>query len=104
VPLAQRPFLVLFDLIVAAHARGELALPAEYADVPLPVAAHMAAWQAAAGFDLPDTLLCLLMTGWARCHGLIMLELFEHIQPLVGDAGEFYRYEIRALRRLEPAA
>ncbi len=99
VPLARRPFMALFHLFIEAHARGELAIPPEYAGIPPAVAEHIAAWQAASGIDMPAALLCLLMTGWGRCHGLIMLEMFEHIQPLVGDAGAFYRYEIRALLR-----
>jgi hypothetical protein len=36
------------------------------------------------------------MSGWARIHGMVMLELFEHLGPVVGDAAAFYRYEVEA--------
>jgi hypothetical protein len=36
------------------------------------------------------------MSGWARIHGMVMLELFEHIGPVVGDPAAFYRYELEA--------
>ena len=47
-------------------------------------------------YDFPDALLCLLMSGWARIHGMVMLELFEHLGPVVGDSAAFFRYEIDA--------
>jgi len=36
------------------------------------------------------------MSGWARIHGMVMLELFEHLPPVVGDTAAFYRYELDA--------
>ena len=36
------------------------------------------------------------MSGWARIHGMVMLELFEHLGPVVGDGAAFYRYELGA--------
>jgi hypothetical protein len=32
-------------------------------------------------------------------HGLVTLELFGHTGAVVGDTGEFYRYEIRNMMR-----
>jgi AcrR family transcriptional regulator len=96
VPLARRPFDGLFRLFFEAYQTGELVIPAEYATVPVSIAEHFAAWLPAAGYDFPDALLCLLMSGWARIHGMVMLELFEHLGPVVGDAAAFYRYELDA--------
>jgi hypothetical protein len=39
------------------------------------------------------------MSGWARIHGMVMLELFHHIQPLVGEGEAFYRYELETFMR-----
>ena len=79
---------------------GELVVPAAYVPVPASITAHVAIWLPAAGYDFPDALLCLLMSGWARIHGMVMLELFEHLPPVVGDAAAFYRYELDAFLQL----
>lgn len=99
VPLARRPFDGLFRLFLQAYQSGELTIPQEYIAVPTTVAAHFAGWQAAAALTFPDPLLCLLMSGWARIHGMVMLELFEHVGPVVGDTAVFYRYEVEAFMR-----
>ncbi len=96
VPLARRTFDGLFRLFLEAYQSGELAIPAEYASVPPRITAHLATWLPEAGVAFPDALLCLLMSGWARIHGMVMLELFEHLGPVVGDAAAFYRYELDA--------
>lgn len=99
VPLAQRPFDGLFRLFLAAYQTGELVVPAEYVPVPAGITAHVATWLPQAGYTFPDALLCLLMSGWARIHGMVMLELFGHLGPVVGDAAAFYRYELDAFWR-----
>jgi AcrR family transcriptional regulator len=96
VPLARRPFDGLFRLFFEAYRTGELAIPAEYERVPASITAHFATWLTQAGYDFPDALVCLLMSGWARIHGMVMLELFEHLGPVVGDGAAFFRYEIDA--------
>lgn len=99
VPLARRPFDGLFRLFLMAYQTGELAIPAEYVPVPASISQHVAQWLPQAGNAFPDALLCLLMSGWARIHGLVMLELFEHIGPVVGDTKAFFRHEIEAFWR-----
>ena len=96
VPLARRPFDGLLRLFLEAYQTGELVVPAEYAPVPAGISAHFATWLPKAVYDFPDALLCLLMSGWARIHGMVMLELFEHLGPVVGDSAAFYRYELGA--------
>jgi AcrR family transcriptional regulator len=97
VPLARRPFDGLFRLFLEAYQSGELVVPAEHELVPASIRAHFAGWLPTAGYDFPDALLCLLMSGWARIHGMVMLELFEHLGPVVGDTAAFYRYEVEAM-------
>jgi AcrR family transcriptional regulator len=99
VPLARRPFDGLFRLFLEAYQSGELAVPVEYTPVPASIAAHVATWLPTAGYDFPDALLCLLMSGWARIHGMVMLELFEHLGPVVGDTEAFFRHEVEAFWR-----
>ena len=96
VPLARRPFEGLARLFLEAYQIGELVVPAEYVPIPASITAHFATWLPQAGYDFPDALLCLLMSGWARIHGMVMLELFEHLGPVVGDSAAFYRHELGA--------
>lgn len=95
-PLARRPFLGIFRWFISAHASGELTIPAEYVAVPPSVAAGVTAWRQAAGIEIPDPLMGLLMSGWARIYGLTALEMYGHLQPLVGDPAALYRYEMTA--------
>ena len=99
IPLARRPFLGLFACFLEAHQAGELQIPAAYAGVPAETHHAISAWQQLSGIQMPDALLALLLSGWARIHGLVMLELFHHIQPLVGEGEAFYRYELEAFMR-----
>ncbi len=102
IPLARRPFLGLFRWFIRAHLAGELTIPAEYQVVPPAMAEGIAAWRRLSGIEMPDALLGLLMSGWARIHGAVLLELFGHLEPLVGGGGSFYRYELEAFaQRLE---
>jgi AcrR family transcriptional regulator len=96
VPLARRPFDGLVRHFLEAYRTGQLIVPTEYTPVPDTISAHLAIWLPEAGYDLPDTLVCLLMSTWARIHGMVMLELFEHLGPVVSDCAAFYRYELGA--------
>lgn len=35
--------------------------------------------------------------GWSQMHGLIMLELFEHLQPVVGDTDVYFRHQMQIM-------
>jgi AcrR family transcriptional regulator len=96
IPLARRPFLGLFRCFMEAHLNGEMTIPAEYRDLPPATIEGIAAWKRMSGIEMSDALVALLMSGWSRVHGMVMLELFHHIHPLVGDGETFYRYEIDA--------
>jgi AcrR family transcriptional regulator len=98
-PLARRPFIGLFQLYAQALRAGEMVVPEEYLQVPESISSYLVLWREQSGIDLPDALICLLMSGWARIHGLVMLELFQHLQPVVGDAGSLYQYEIQAFHQ-----
>ena len=96
VPLARRPFLDLFRTFLAAWQQGMLQIPAAYLAVPPSIQAHVAGWEAQTGVELPAPLFCLLASGWARIHGLVLLELFHHLQPMIGDPAALYAYELTA--------
>lgn len=37
--------------------------------------------------------------GWSQMHGLIMLEIFEHLQPVVGDTEVYFRHQMLIMFR-----
>jgi len=43
-------------------------------------------------FDSPSS-----SVNWSRLHGLILLEIFNHLEHIVEDAGSLYRAEVLAL-------
>jgi AcrR family transcriptional regulator len=45
-----------------------------------------------------------VLSAWAQLHGLITLEMFHHLQPIIGDAGALYRAEVEALLARQDAA
>jgi AcrR family transcriptional regulator len=98
-PLARRPFIGLFELYAQALQAGDMEIPEEYLQAPESISSHLVYWRGHTGIDLPDALICLLMSGWARIHGLVMLELFHHLQPVIGDPAALYEYEIRAFHK-----
>jgi len=52
-------------------------------------------------YAIPVELLYLLLAGWGEIQGLVTLEVFHQIDPLLADVGELYRCEAHAwLRRL----
>jgi AcrR family transcriptional regulator len=99
IPLARRPFLGMFRWFVRGYETGELTIPNEYHSVPPHVTESIAAWKEMSGIEMPDALVVLLMSGWSRIHGAVMMELFGHIQPLVGEGPDFFRLEIEAFAR-----
>jgi AcrR family transcriptional regulator len=96
IPSARRPFLGMFRWFIRAHENGELIIPPEYQTVPPTMAEGVAAWRRMSGIAVPDPLMGLLMSGWARIYGLTALEMYGHLQPLVGDPAAMYRYEMTA--------
>ncbi len=96
VPLASLPFTRLTELFAAAWASGTLRIPAHYDVAPAAVRTFMAARLAVLQPGLPPELLCLIVSSWARLHGMVMLELFGHLAPVTGDPAAYYAYELHA--------
>jgi len=95
-PLGRRPFLGIFRCFIEAHRCGRLVIPEEYRALPPAMASGIRAWRRQSGIEMPDGLVALLVDGWARIHGMVLLELHGHTRPLLGDPAAFYRLEIEA--------
>lgn len=96
VPLAARPLRDLGSLFAAAHSAGALRISAGYAAIPAAVAERATAVNREYGIDAPAAATCLLVSGWARIHGMVMLELFGHLEPVVGDVAAYFACEVDA--------
>jgi hypothetical protein len=93
---AREPFLGLFGIFARAHAAGAMRVPPEYKDVPESIGNELTRWRAESGLDLPDDLICVIVSGWSRLHGLVALEMFGQSPGIVGDASSFFEYDLRA--------
>jgi AcrR family transcriptional regulator len=91
IPAASRAFIVLLPLIAKLSGRNNT--------VPPGMQMHLEEMRARDGYEVPLQDLYGAIVGWSRLHGIIMLELFHHLQPLIGDVDAYYRAEIENLLR-----
>lgn len=97
VPLAARPLETLYRCLATAHQAGDLLIPEEYAEVPQHITEHVGSflWVAFPELrEMPMSIFYLTIVGWSRIHGIVMLEIFEHIGPTIGDVDTFFNHEI----------
>lgn len=101
VPAASRSMAMLLSLFEAAWQAGQLKLSAEDAQLSPALQALLEEWQQRHGVTQTAPILHLALAAWGQMHGLVMLELFHHLQPMVGDPGTLYRFEMTAfLKRI----
>jgi AcrR family transcriptional regulator len=97
---ANRTFIVIAGLIAQVMDSPDFSPQPEYSRVPPelePYFQELSVQLEQTGVRLPLLALYLTTVGWPHIHGLIMLELFNHLQPVVGDVDAFYRREIENL-------
>jgi AcrR family transcriptional regulator len=102
VPAATRTFIIIASLIAMAIAAPGVSPQPEYSRIPEKMELSMenlSGQMAAFGIHLPRLALYLTTVGWPRIHGIIILELFNHIQPVVGDVDIFYRIQVEDMLR-----
>jgi AcrR family transcriptional regulator len=92
-PAAQRSMEVGVIAIEAAIRSGALVPPPEYTNIPVELKARLEA-QSAKYDNVSPTTLYMAMMAWGQGHGLVMLELFHHLQPMLGDPTQFYCNEV----------
>lgn len=99
-PAAERPYRLMINLISSALKQITTSRPSIPSRVPVGLEGQMAILARLYGADDdPDLALAAYLTliGWSRIHGIIMLELFNHIQPVVGDTETFYRLQAESM-------
>jgi len=98
-PPANRAYELFTQLNLEAIQRGETTVPADCHHIPATVRENLL--QMVDGEVDEQLLQALYFTaiGWGQMHGVIMLELFNHIQPVVGDMDAFYEARMRDMFR-----
>lgn len=97
VPAVIRSFVVIVGLIEALLQRGEVQPCEPYVVIPPGVRAKLEDMRAQDGYSVSDMALYLGIVGWTQLHGIIMLETFNHLQPVVGDVEQFYEGRLREM-------
>jgi AcrR family transcriptional regulator len=97
VPAVSRTFLPLMRPLVQAVESGALQPKPPFNSVPEQIAAHEYSLIQRGGYPISVEVFHLGMICWAHLHGIIMLELFNHIGPNVGDVEAFYHTTLRQL-------
>jgi len=109
VPAVIRGFVVIISAIQAVLDTGEVAIPDYMLVLPPEVEQTFFAIVANTNettqgqrdmmSEISIDAMILGIQGWSQMHGLIMLELFEHLQPVVGDTEIYYRHQIQNMFR-----
>ena len=90
------PFLRNLSPRLSCYKTWELSIPPEYRNIPPSIKGYIVESNRAGGQQIQPDLFYLLVVSWSRIHGIVMLELFNHLQPVVGDAEAFYLNEVNA--------
>ena len=99
VPASVRTLVVFGFLINDMIEANQLTPPPAYQNVPEDIRVYVQQTIDEAGIDATPTVLYLMAYGWVQIHGIVMLELFEHIGPTMGSMDTFTREHIKnALR------
>lgn len=99
VPAASRAFVVVVSALDGALRAGLLHPLPEYSAMPAPVQARLELINQRDGYVVPPVILAIATRGWTHIHGVVMLESFGHLAPVVGDVDAFYRFELVSLYR-----
>jgi AcrR family transcriptional regulator len=97
-PAGLRHTDLLGRLLADAHADGALD-PARIAPRPPPALARQVEefQRRRGGPALPAPVLAFGLGAWARLHGLVTLEVFGHLAPVVGDGTALFEQEMDAI-------
>jgi len=100
-PAARRGLLILLETIQAVvQAQGELVPDLDLRLTPDLEARLTSAAQALMP-DLDPRVLYLALVGWSMAQGLVSMELFHHLEPIIGNAADLYHHEMHLwLKRL----
>lgn len=93
-PAAQRALAPIMRLLAEAHEAGEIDYPQTYQQISPKF--EEIRWNSAAQevYAEPREVVLLTLTRWSHLHGLVSLELYNHLQPSIIDLAELYRLDM----------
>lgn len=97
VPAVVRTFVVAVSLFEEALQTGELVPVAPYNVVPAAVEARIQELIDESHYPIAIISMYLTFVLWTQIHGLIYLEIYNHIQHNVGDVDVFYRAQMTGM-------
>jgi AcrR family transcriptional regulator len=97
VPATTRTYLVFGRIVHEAIVAGVLHPSAEHVTIYNAMSEQLKHLPPAIGQLVTSQGLAIVGIGWARMHGIVMLELFGHLQPVIGDVDVLYRHELTTL-------
>ena len=97
VPAVVRGFTVIVGQFEAALQSGALRPRRPYDRIPADTDAYIRELIAREGYPVVPLAMYLGMVAWSAGHGIVTLELFEHLQSVIGDPAVFYAAQIDAL-------
>ncbi len=97
VPAASRSLTAIVPLLEEALQTGALTPAPPYDVLPPAAQDQLTRLREHDGYPESERALYLTVVGWTVIHGMIMLELFGHTPPLIGDPAEFYAAQVDRL-------
>jgi AcrR family transcriptional regulator len=97
VPIVVRGFAVIVGLIEALRQSGQIRRETVYHHVPEPTRQHLRQMIERDGYPVSEVAMYMGIVGWGQLHGIIMLELFGHLGPVVGDVNAYYASQVDSL-------
>lgn len=94
-PAAASMGQVFMETMMAGLQVGEFTLAKPYDDIPQTVTSHYTGRHLSA--EAPPQVVkafYVMNVGWSMMHGMVMLEIHNHLKPVVGDTDTFYRTEV----------
>ncbi len=96
-PAAKRSMDVFVGILEEATRAGKFKPTAEYRKPSRVLQAQLTGWKKSYAYTAPTSALYIALVGWSRSHGLILLELFNHLEPFFSDINELYRVQVMEL-------
>jgi len=96
-PTAGKVFAPILKILQRAYQQENRPYPSFLENLPPQLQIRLSHSMREFQPSLPEKVVYIGIVGWYHIHGMIMLELFNHIQPLISDPATFYSNEIERL-------
>lgn len=94
---AGRSFRVLINLLEKAIKENQIQIPDHYRITPSKTTDFIMRSIEENNYPVSAQAVYLGVIAWSHLHGMVVLELFQHLQHIVGDVEDFYHLQNRNL-------